>query len=50
MLTVTADGEQRVDEARPLWLKAQAELASEFGDERTTALLGELNALAGARQ
>ena len=50
VLTVTADGEQRVDEARPLWLKAQAELAAEFGDERTTALLGELNALAGARQ
>ena len=37
-------------QARPLWLKAQAELAAEFGDDRTTALLGELNALAGARQ
>ncbi len=50
VLTVTAEGALRVRQARPLWEAAQAGLAADFGDDRTTALLGELNALAGARQ
>ena len=50
VLTVTAEGKHRVDQARPLWEQAQADLAAGFGDDRTSALLGELNALAGARQ
>lgn len=48
VLTVSAKGRRRVRQARPLWEKAQADLAADFGDERTAALLGELNALAGA--
>ena len=35
-------------EAYPLWKAAQRSLVAEFGADRTAALVGELNALAGA--
>jgi DNA-binding MarR family transcriptional regulator len=50
VLSLTAAGERRVRRAHPLWKEAQAELAGEFGADRTAALVGELNALAGAGQ
>jgi DNA-binding MarR family transcriptional regulator len=50
LLSLTADGERRLKRAHPLWKGAQAELADEFGADRTAALVGELNALAGAGQ
>jgi DNA-binding MarR family transcriptional regulator len=50
VLSLTAEGERRARRAHPLWKQAQAGLADEFGAGRTEALLGELNALAGARQ
>ena len=49
VLRLSAAGRVRVKRAYPLWERAQAELAAEFGAERTEALVGELNALAGAR-
>ena len=41
-------GRARVKQAFPLWERAQAALEDEFGVGRTVALVGELNALAGA--
>jgi DNA-binding MarR family transcriptional regulator len=48
VLTVSVEGKARIRQALPLWEKAQAELTAGFGDGRTAALVGELNALAGA--
>jgi DNA-binding MarR family transcriptional regulator len=48
MLGLTDAGKRRVREAYPLWKAAQRSLADEFGLDRTAALVGELNALAGA--
>ncbi len=50
VLTLSAGGEARVRLAYPLWEQAQAQLADEFGADRTAALVAELNALAGAGQ
>jgi DNA-binding MarR family transcriptional regulator len=50
VLAVSAEGKARIRQARPLWEKAQADLSAGFGDGRTAALVGELNALAGAGQ
>ena len=48
MLELSAGGERRVREAYPLWKAAQKRLTEDFGAERTAALVGELNAIAGA--
>jgi DNA-binding MarR family transcriptional regulator len=47
-VVLSAAGRGLVRQARPLWEEAQASLAAEFGAERAAALVGELNALAGA--
>jgi DNA-binding MarR family transcriptional regulator len=49
-MVLSGSGRDLVRRARPLWEKAQASLAAEFGAERAAALVGELNALAGAEQ
>ena len=49
VIALSTAGRERVETAFPLWQSAQAALADEFGPERTAALVGELNALAGAR-
>jgi DNA-binding MarR family transcriptional regulator len=48
VICLSNGGRTRVKQAFPLWERAQAELAEEFGVGRTEALVGELNALAGA--
>jgi DNA-binding MarR family transcriptional regulator len=62
LLTVSADEHDRrkkivalskrgvtaVEHARPLWARAQDELADEFGPSRTQELVSELHALIGA--
>ena len=48
VLTVTRAGHALVKRARPLWAKAQAELADSFGLERTDGLMTELHDLVGA--
>jgi DNA-binding MarR family transcriptional regulator len=48
LLTVTRSGRALVKRARPLWARAQAELADRFGLERTDGLMGELHELIGA--
>src|SRR5262249_24545422 len=48
VICLSKAGRARVKQAFPLWERAQADLADEFGAERTAALVGELNALAGA--
>ncbi len=48
MLELSDAGRHRVREAYPLWKAAQQSLTAEFGAERTSALVSELNALAGA--
>ncbi|HEY4346846.1 MAG TPA: MarR family winged helix-turn-helix transcriptional regulator [Gaiellaceae bacterium] len=48
VISLTPDGEARVEEALPLWSRAQEALAAEFGPDRTAALVGELNALVGS--
>jgi DNA-binding MarR family transcriptional regulator len=48
VICLSAAGRERVKRAFPLWERAQATLAEEFGSDRTEALVGELNALAGA--
>ena len=48
VICVSKAGRARVKQAFPLWERAQATLAEEFGADRTAVLVGELNALAGA--
>jgi DNA-binding MarR family transcriptional regulator len=48
VLVVSDAGRRRVRRAYPLWKTAQSSLEVEFGADRTAALVGELNALAGA--
>ncbi len=48
VLALSPTGKRKVREAYPLWKAAQRSLAAEFGADRTAALVGELNALAGA--
>ncbi len=48
VLALSAEGRSRVAQALPLWTKAHATLAEEFGVERTSLLVAELNALVGA--
>jgi DNA-binding MarR family transcriptional regulator len=48
VLALTADGVSRVEQALPLWARAQEAFAEAYGAERTAALVGELNALVGA--
>jgi DNA-binding MarR family transcriptional regulator len=48
IVSLTAKGRRTVESARPLWARAQAELAGDFGEKRTDALMSELHALVGA--
>jgi DNA-binding MarR family transcriptional regulator len=48
VIALSEAGRARVRAAYPLWEQAQRSLEEEFGAERATALVGELNALAGA--
>jgi DNA-binding MarR family transcriptional regulator len=48
IVQLTEAGSALVEQARPLWAKAQQELAGEFGVRRTDALMSELHALVGA--
>jgi DNA-binding MarR family transcriptional regulator len=48
VLAVTRSGAALVKRAKPLWAKAQAELATTFGSERTDGLMSELHDLIGA--
>jgi DNA-binding MarR family transcriptional regulator len=50
VLAVSRAGRALLKRARPLWSKAQAELASTFGLERTDGLMTELQDLVGARR
>ena len=45
LVRATATGEAAVARARPLWLEAQARVASSLGRERFESLLGELAAV-----
>jgi DNA-binding MarR family transcriptional regulator len=45
VVSLTAEGARRVELARPLWAKAQRELAGRFDGDRAVALVGELHAL-----
>ena len=49
VLELSREGRDRVRQAHPLWKQAQAELTEQFGAERAEGLVGELNALIGAR-
>ncbi len=48
MLALSPAGHLRIEEAHPLWARAQGELVEQFGAERASGLVGELNALVGA--
>lgn len=48
ILSLGDAGRERLRAARPLWLRAQAQLLEEFGAERTSELVRELRALVGA--
>jgi DNA-binding MarR family transcriptional regulator len=48
IVELTDAGAELVEQARPLWAKAQAELADEFGAGRAETLMSELHALVGA--
>ena len=45
VVELTAAGEAALEQARPLWLDAQAELATIVGPDRLAALVGELAAV-----
>jgi DNA-binding MarR family transcriptional regulator len=49
VVAVTDAGVAAERNARPLWRQAQEAVAGSFGTARTEHLVGELNALAGAR-
>jgi DNA-binding MarR family transcriptional regulator len=48
VVALTAKGSRAVAAARPLWARAQEELAADFGEGRTDTLIGELHSLIGA--
>jgi len=48
VIGLSAAGRKKLTRARPLWQRAQDELAETFGAERTSRLLDELHALLGA--
>jgi DNA-binding MarR family transcriptional regulator len=48
IVALTNAGAELVRRARPLWAKAQRELAGDFGVDRTETLMTELHALVGA--
>jgi DNA-binding MarR family transcriptional regulator len=48
IVALTDAGRACVTEARPLWARAQEELADRFGAGRTEELMTELHALVGA--
>jgi DNA-binding MarR family transcriptional regulator len=48
VLALSRAGRARLKRARPLWAKAQADLADLFGLERTDGLMTELHDLVGA--
>ena len=48
VLSLSEAGRETVRKARPLWQEAQRTLEQHFGEARSAALVGELNALAGA--
>jgi DNA-binding MarR family transcriptional regulator len=48
IVVLTDEGAALVKEARPLWARAQKDLARRFGTGRTDGLMTELHALVGA--
>jgi DNA-binding MarR family transcriptional regulator len=48
MLSLSEHGRERLNVARPLWERAQRDIRSRFGGERTDALLAELRELVAA--
>jgi DNA-binding MarR family transcriptional regulator len=48
VVEVSEEGAALVKRARPVWAKAQEDLAGMFGRERTDGLLAELHAFIGA--
>jgi len=48
VVAVTGKGTALVERARPLWARAQKEVAGDFGVARTKELIAELHALVGA--
>jgi DNA-binding MarR family transcriptional regulator len=48
VVSLSRTGRAAVRKARPLWEEAQRTIAEEFGEDRTIALVAELNSLAGA--
>jgi DNA-binding MarR family transcriptional regulator len=48
LVAVTRKGTRTLEQARPLWARAQQELERDFGKRRTNALMAELHALVGA--
>jgi DNA-binding MarR family transcriptional regulator len=48
--SLTDDGRQRLDDARPSWLAAQEQVTERFGRERLKSLVAELTAIVGVAQ
>jgi DNA-binding MarR family transcriptional regulator len=48
VVAITRTGAALVERARPLWARAQKEVAGDFGVARTEELIAELHALVGA--
>jgi DNA-binding MarR family transcriptional regulator len=48
VLAVSRSGSALLKRSRPLWAKAQDELAGTFGEKRTDGLMAELHGLIGA--
>lgn len=48
IVAVSKNGAALVKRTRPLWVKAQSDLARTFGNERTDGLVRELHAFIGA--
>jgi DNA-binding MarR family transcriptional regulator len=48
IVAMTGTGAALVERARPLWARAQEEVAGDFGVARTEELIAELHALVGA--
>jgi DNA-binding MarR family transcriptional regulator len=48
VVAITRKGAALVERARPLWARAQKEVAGDFGVARTKELIAELHALVGA--
>jgi DNA-binding MarR family transcriptional regulator len=48
VVATTRKGAALVERARPLWARAQKEVAGDFGVARTKELIAELHALVGA--